>query len=110
MMYRKDSYFIGSRAVSGTMDERIADDLRRIERGLQWAEAAASEFGWGHIWLITHTRDDLTDRMNPELVTALGSSNAKTLHRGKLISWGSLTMKNETLEGLRQGPIDGSIL
>ena len=110
MSYRKDSYFIGSRAVSGTMNERIADDRRRIQRGLQWAEAVASDFGWDHIWLITHTRDDLTTRMNPELVNALGSSNAKTLHRGDPASWGSLTMKNETFAGLLRGVFGGSML
>jgi hypothetical protein len=110
MAYRKGSYFIGSRTASGSFEERIADDRRRIRRGLEWAQSIAEEFGWDHVWLITHIRNDLTKRVNPVLVEVLGASNANALHRGKPISMGSLTMKNETLNGLLRGSIGGSIL
>jgi hypothetical protein len=110
MPHRKASYIIGSRTPGGDSEELIAEDLVRLQRGLEWAQSIASKFGWNHVWLVTHTRDDLSERVNPELVKALGTPSAKRLQRGAPVPTGSLIMKNETFAGLLRGTIGESIL
>lgn len=105
-----DGYDAASWDEEGTDKVLDAADVKNIQLGLEYAKKASRDFGWKTVWLVTNTKDDLSEHWNPNLSGAQGMSTIKAVRDGTAVRIDSLTLQHTTFAGLLRSQIGQSIL